>query len=267
MAKQNTSTDAKFAQLALDRIPPEMKQYASEVHTKPSGSALTPMVQITPQSEASLISGKAIYASFWENLPVTDPQVTISAWYDLFADMVANFDREHDMSFFEVYPELLLVTTTERLQVNTSWLRLNYKKLCTRTVTRLYYYTLVHMNYIGSFVNLCNGGRYSGDGVYARLARDLRWQRIRPISIKIKSYPELKGRTKRIVDKACFAYGKGATGADIFAMPVIITDPFGNRGSHALSIESMIARSVDYREPANPNPITWISEKGTEYNV
>lgn len=221
-------------------VPVDFQQLISEVPSSTKSSVTPERVKLTRKAAAKIIKRSNVLASHWLNLPIVDGITMVASIYKVLNDMGNNYEREHQDAFFEAYPGMLLLKSTEQALVNTSWLRLNRKKLCKRVAHYFYHYSnaVMHMN--GAMANLMAASRLTGNTLFNVIGYETRWSKVNSNTTMFERFCVPIGVQQYIFSKMGYGVGKTSFGADVVSLPLFATDIFGNRGCHSLPLESVL---------------------------
>lgn len=220
---------------AITEVPDDLK-----VVSQPAG------VKITNLSVRKALKRNATIATHWLNLPFTDPLMSVSRIYKLIEQMAFNYQRQHQDAFFEAWPDMLMLSDSEKesLELTTSYLRRNYKKFAKRAAHKIYHYCEVKKMQSGSLANLMIMTRLNGNETTASLASAVRWTRINTNCKLYERFPSPKGLESYVFENTRFAVGSTTAGGDIVSLPLWITDIWGNRAQHAQSLTELFNRTT-----------------------
>ena len=222
-------------------VPTDFQQLVSEVPSSTKTSVTPERVKLTRKAAAKIIKRSNVLASHWLNLPIVDGVTMVASIYKALNDMGNNYERTHQDAFFEAYPGMLLLRSDEEILISTSWLRRNRKVLCKRAAHYFYHYSnaVMHMN--GAMANLMSASRLTGNTLFNVIGYETRWSKINSNSTMFERFCVPIGIQQYIFSNMGFGVGKTSYGADIVSLPMFVTDIFGNRGCHAMPLETILS--------------------------
>lgn len=244
--KGNESLDIQIPGLTLGNVgptvPEEIEQMVSDIPNGSKATSKVVMKQITASDVPVKINRNGAILTHWLNLPFTDGLTTVAAIYKVMAAMADNYQRTHQDAFFEAWPGMLIVAPDEDAQLvyNTTWLRVNYKKLCKRAAHYIWHYMNASYLYSGSLANLLIISRANGVSKVKELAYQTRWSKINTETNLFDRFLSVKGRQSWICENSKYALGRTNYGSDLLSIPLWITDIYGNRGTFSLPIDNLI---------------------------
>jgi hypothetical protein len=222
-------------------VPEEIEQMVSDVPTGSKSTSKVVMKQITASDVPVKINRNGAILTHWLNLPFTDGLMTVASIYKVMASMADNYQRTHQDAFFEAWPGMLITSEDESpdLIYNTTWLRINYKKLCKRAAHYIWHYMNASYLYTGSLANLLIISRANGVSKIKDLAYQTRWSKINTETNLFDRFLSVKGRQSWICENSKYALGRTNYGSDLLSIPLWITDIYGNRGTFSLPVDNM----------------------------
>jgi hypothetical protein len=227
--------------------PPDARfgQYASEVPSGIKTTVLSPRVQMTKRSKPREIKRTPVLASYFLNPPFKDGLFSVSRMYRAIEPLALNYQNTHQDAFFEAYPQLLILSDSEKgKDYSTSYLRRNYKTYVKRLAHYYYQYLEGSKLYTGSLLNLLRWSTVNGVEPFKDLAFHFRWSLINSNTAYFSRFPAGSGVTQKMASCTAIATGDTTFGAEIFAIPIWVTDIFGNRGNHAPDFASLVNESI-----------------------
>jgi len=231
-----------FAIASAEAMPLQFEQVVSDA---PDGMKVTtqpPAIKLTRKSVRKSIKRNAVIASHWLNLPLVDGLISVSRTYKVIEKMAFNYQREHQDAFFEAYPDMLILSDTERSlrdQLTTSVLRRDYRKYAKRVAHYYYQYCEAKKMQTGALANLLLLTRFNGNEMWKKIASDVKWSKINGHCNLYERFPSPVGLEAYITQYSRYAAGKTTYGADIISFPLWITDIWGNRMNHSIPVDSL----------------------------
>lgn len=241
--KSTVQADLHMPLANLNPEPRPFQQYVSEVPNGPIASVKPAVYQYTRQSTRRKIKGNATFAAYILKHQSREAVFAISEIYSVIRDLVFNFDRTHEESFFEAYPHLLIednqtvdseVTPTRRLE-----LRRDYRKYANRLAHFYFFYADLHDRWTEQLVTLLNCTRFNGETEDKDIASLARWSVINRRTALFNSFLSPQGSINAILNQAKYAIGSGVNGQTIIAFPLWDSSIYGNVGNHAGSLKEM----------------------------
>lgn len=221
-------------------------QFVKAVSDVPDGmkvSTLPPGIKLTRNSLRKAIKRNGIAAMHWVNLPFVDALTSVSRIYKRIEIMAFNYQRQHTDAFFEAYPELLIFPDdegTEQSSLTTSILRRDYRKYCKRLAHYYYQYIEAKKVQTGCLFNLFVLTKLNGNELWKRIATDVRWSKINTHCNLYERFPQPVGLENYLAPLMRYAVGKTTYGADVYSVPLIRTEVWGNVLQHAQDISSQL---------------------------
>lgn len=214
--------------LALERIKdvwPE--RAASRVNT--------PTLKLSPLSKAEIISRQSILASYWLNLPFKEGAITVPKLYNMIRLIVERYQAENDDAFYEQHADLLILKKGE-VPGTRAALRINHKKYDRRLAHHLFHYVNAATAYVGSLANLFILANVEGQGRFATFGLSCKVGYIHTAANRMREFPLPVGLAAYVSKYSKFAVGQTDYDALFTAIPMWVTDIFGNRGQHCFSV-------------------------------
>lgn len=255
-ATREVNRSVEELSMPLANVNPEprpFQQYVSEVPTGPIATVKPALYQYTRSSLRKKIKGNCVLAAYILKHQSQEMVFQVHSIYSVIRDIVFNFDRTHEESFFEAYPHLLLqdslhaeasldYTPQRRLE-----LRKDYRKYCVRLAHYYAYYIDFRTRWIEQLVNLLNDTRFNSDVQRADIASLARWSQINPKTKLHNAFLAPNGACQAIAEASKFGIGSGANGNTIIALPVWDSSVYGNVGNHAGSLKELLTdHDLDY---------------------
>lgn len=232
-----------FAAPGQVSIPSKWEEYVSDVPTGTKVVSYAKSIKYTPRSIQRLLQQQPIVGMYHLNVPVTEGAIYVPRYYKWLQIAAETYQRQHQDSFFEQYPQLLIVKQNE--DTSTSSLRRNYRKYCKRAAHMFYHYVNTANYYTASLINLLTMSRLNGNEPFKEIAYKFRWSAINSNTTMYKGFPKPTGVENLLATSAKFSIGKSSDLSDIVCFPLYATDCFGNRGCHAVSPDSVSTMKSD----------------------
>lgn len=263
LREQGEGTEPAFALGSPTPPPTGFGQYKSEVPSGIAKSVLSPRVQLTRRSKPKAIRRTPVIASYFLNPPMQEGLFSVGKIFQFMAAAVLNYQNTHGTSFFEDNPQLIILSRDEIESVDsfvtgavgdaavnlvvakarfgsTEGLKRNYRTLCKRLAHYYYHYVEANKYYIASILNLLEWGKLNGEEPFKEIAYAFRWSVVNSNTAYYNRFPKPTGLEQAMAAATKIAIGETTFGASIYALPIWVTDIFGNRGFHSVDVASLI---------------------------
>lgn len=244
----------------------EFIRYANPLPTKIGGANAPNTLRLTPKSKDVQVREGPIIGSYWLNVPRSEAVITIPKLTKAMEAIVESYQREHQTAYFEQFPGLVILNDTEYTKgVNSSWLRVNYKKLCSRAAHRVFNYIDAVKSFYASMVNQIAIGAFNGPSSVKELAKQFKWTSLNTVSNAFDRFLMPVGFSDLILNATRQGYGKSNWGAEVFMYPIWRTSIWGNVGKHAITPSDLLAYSNDGVKAVNLDMDSDIGSRPTSY--
>lgn len=240
---------APFALANVRQMPLQFEKAISDVPDGLKVSTLPPDIKLTSRSIRKALKRNAIVLIHHVNACLVDELVSVSRYYKIISQMAFNYQREHENAFFDIYPDLVILSDEEEQQIaagtlvfDTNYKRQNYRKFAKRLAHDIYDYHEAKKMQTAALLNLMSFTRFNGNEVTKSIASQVRWTYINTNCVLYERFPSFIGAEAYQTQLMSVALGTSTYGADLISMPYQITDIYGNRGFHCQPIDSLISR-------------------------
>lgn len=225
-------------------MPTALERIRDVAPEKASSRVNTPTLKLSPLSRSEVISRQSILASYWLNLPFKEGAITVPKLYNMIRLIVEKYQAENEDAFYEQYADLLILKKDERPEGRWA-LRINHKKYDRRLAHHLFHYVNATTAYLGALANLFILANVEGQGRFATFGLSCKVGYIHTAANRMREFPLPEGLAAYISKYSKFAVGQTDYDALFTAIPMWITDVFGNRGQHCFSVSDAAASFLE----------------------
>lgn len=228
--------------MPLASVQPEPRPFSQSVPEHTTGSVVVverARIKATRYSQSEYPKGNAIPLAYQLKVPTQEPVFAIFNLYSLIRDLVFTFDRQHEESWFEAYPQAVILHAGETFP-SRDQLRSDYRKYATRLAHYAYYYRVAHTMRSAALINLLTLSRFQGKTKRKDVATLVRWSFINRNTGDFAIYPQPIGSINSMIDAAKPASGTTSSGVSVLALPFFDVSVYGNLGNHAGSLKDGI---------------------------
>lgn len=230
--------------MPLASVEPEARPFSQSVPEHTSGPQVVverSRVKPTRKSQSVYPKGNAIALAYILKVPTREALFDVFSRYVIIRELVFTFDRQHEESWFEAYPQALRVALPNGEALPTrEQLRADYRLYATALAHYSYYYDVVYGMKGASLINLLTLSRFNGKTRRKDVATLARWAYINRNTGDFVSYPQPTGKMNAMIAAAKPASGTTSNGVSILALPLFDTSVYGNLGNHAGSLKDGI---------------------------
>lgn len=240
---------APFALANVKQMPLQFEKAISDVPDGLKVSTLPPDIKLTSRSIRKTLKRNAIVLIHHVNACLVDQLVSVSRYYKIISQMAFNYQREHENAFFDIYPDLVILSDEEQQQIeagtlkfDTEYKRRKYRTFAKRLAHDIYDYHEAKKMQTAALLNLMSFTRFNGNEVTKSIASQIRWSYINTHCVLYERFPSFIGAEAYQTQLMSVALGTSTYGADLISMPLQVTDIYGNRGFHCQPVDSLISR-------------------------
>lgn len=230
--------------MPLASVEPEARPFSQSVPEHTSGPQVVverSRVKATRRSASVYPKGNAVALAYILKVPTREALFDVFSRYVLIRELVFTFDRQHEESWFEAYPQALRAALPNGAAFPTrEELRANYRLYATMIAHYSYYYDVVYSMKGASLINLLTLSRFNGKTRRKDVATLTRWAFINRNTGDFIAYPQPTGKMNAMITAAKPASGSTSNGVSVLALPLYDTTVYGNLGNHAGSLKDQI---------------------------
>jgi len=203
--------------------------------------------QIGAVKKSEVYSRSTQFYFYWLNLPIYEPYLLTKKRYELLYEETTNWNIQNPlMPWFLKNPTLAILESNEEDQMESNpagkvqWLLENNDMLCERLASFSVAFDTVSKLYLGSAANLSVLSRFRGDGAMMRVANACRFNVLNRRMNIFRNILCAPGAAEYVSRYSKVLTGTSLYGAPMYAFPLWITDPWGNRGYHEWDWKSFV---------------------------
>lgn len=238
--------------MPLASVEPEPRPFSQSVPEHTTGPQIVverSRVKATRRSVSVYPKGNAIALAYILKVPTREALFDVFSRYVFIRELVFAFDRQHEESWFEAYPQALRAALANgEAFPSRAELRANYRFYATLIAHYSYYYDTAWTMKGASLINLLTLSRFNGKTRKKDVATLTRWAYINRNTGDFIAYPQPVGKMNYMISAAKPASGTTSNGVSVLALPLFDTTVYGNIGNHAGSLKDRI---VDIKPDAD----------------